>query len=218
MSKASDFFKVVSGGNPILSNIRMDLIECISVAIKDTGSTVVRDDQSNFWTRLTQQVKATALCQWITMVQDTSEQTIIDVSGESGVLTNVIGANVQQLGSVTTFRVTVDGKLYTYVTEPNESNPVNLVRHVLGYFPRQTQGINTAPAGALSGPYMSYGNWETMAVGMPLPSAAVEAGYGIPYDNSIKVTIQCSDAPQTASLGLRVGTVRFGQKFKEFLQ
>jgi hypothetical protein len=52
-------------------------------------------------------------------------------------------------------------------------------------------------------------------VGLTIPRQAMELGYGIPFENSIKVTVQLSAAPTAASLANRTGVMLSNYLYKQ---
>ncbi|MBL4622900.1 MAG: hypothetical protein JKY89_10920 [Immundisolibacteraceae bacterium] len=195
------------GGSGLLSKTRMDILEVVSSGVQIDSAGTTQPQNASFWSAITA-ASAKSLAadgSFITMVQNTTEQTIIDESGVEGVLTNVICPSTTNVGDFCTVRVTTDGTLRTFIT------PTSIIadgRGLVGFFKPYSRASNDGSgAGAGANHDLSW-NTSSNIVLLQLPREAVELGYGISYTDSIKVTIQVSASPSSASLGLRTGITR----------
>jgi len=117
---------------------------------------------------------------------DTTEQTVIDVSGQSGVLTNVVSPSLVSGGGTVTVRVTVDGSLKTFIATLVTSN--SSVMYLGG-----TAGWGGSTAAVNYGANQDFGYSLNPQFIMLNPAQAIEQGViGIPFKNSLKVTVQGS--------------------------
>ena len=132
----------------------------------------------------------------LTTTQDTTEQTIIDLSSQAGVLTHVICPELSASGEVTV-RITIDGKLTTITSF---TLAFSAKRFCMG-------GFITSDTTATAGDGAGYGSslddgYSTSAFTLMInPLQSVVQGLGIPYKESCKVTIQGSVAPEAGDTG-----------------
>lgn len=121
---------------------------------------------------------------------DTSEQTIVDISGQEGVLTHVL-TPAMAIAGVMTVRITKDGKVLTF-TSPSYAGAT---RFCVGHFPwvRADASVSVATAfyGARDG---GYGNTAATYATLSTPAQAILDFTGIKFKDSLKVTIQGSSA------------------------
>jgi len=126
---------------------------------------------------------------------DTTEQTIVDISGQSGILTHVLAPELDAAG-IMTVRVTIDG-IVTAFLSPSYS--VGNIRSCIGHFlwiqAETSTSIATAAAGARDGGYDNAGVRATLST----PPQAILDKIGMKFNSSLKVTVQGSTAIETVA-------------------
>jgi hypothetical protein len=128
----------------------------------------------------------------ITTSIGTTETTIIDVT-TSGLLTQVICPGTQSATTIFTVRITIDGTLHTFVSPTVSDNH----RFLLGHFPQFSPQIGTGSPGI--GGIADYGFTLTNHVMLPTPTQTLmNTNIGIPFDTSLKVTVQASESPDVS--------------------
>lgn len=119
---------------------------------------------------------------------DTTEQTILDVTGEAGVLTHIISPQVTVIGDMT-IRITIDGnpaKVFTDTLQVANSDVLTM-----GDF--QTFEASTSGVTAIT-QLGDIGYNTGQQASMTTAPQAIERKIGLPYTTSIKVTIQGSSS------------------------
>lgn len=136
-------------------------------------------------------------------VADTTEQTIIDVTGEAGVLTQVISPTISTANSDMIIKVTVDGVDKEFTGKLVTSGTDVLT---LGGF----RTWEAATASEANYGQQNDGGYNTGQLSALLtPPQAIELGMGIPYETSIKVTVQGSDNLTAGSATHKAVACRF---------
>lgn len=140
----------------------------------------------------------------ITTALDTTEQTIVDVVSGEGVLTQVMGPVMSSISDTATIRVTADGEVFTFVGAA-VSAAIN--RLLVGHFFQRT--LNAADIAITEGARLDYGyesHLLTIGLGLPTPQQTIAGtSIGIPFENSLKVTVQLSAAGSGVGQGPKAG-------------
>lgn len=133
---------------------------------------------------------------------DSTEQTIIDTgTGKSGVLTQVITPPMDTSG-IATIRVTIDGDVSVFTTPLVQT--LSSMVFCLGDFATWTPQGGTNSIGIGSGSNVGYGTTnpsaeQSAAMLTPVDSAMKGLPIGMPFEDSMKVTIQSSTAWSAAT-------------------
>jgi hypothetical protein len=123
----------------------------------------------------------------LSQAADTTEQTIVDLSG-SGVLTNVVSPPITAGGSTMTIRVTIDGTVTTFTDVLVTA--ASSVLMLGGYIHRAT---NTVEGTSYTG--LADAGYGAQTLTMLTPNQVIErGGIGMVFKASLKVTVQGSTA------------------------
>lgn len=159
------------------------------ISIKTETTSISRDDSPLFWSQLNlSQSDKGFETPVLTVIADTSEQEIVNVSGE-GVLTNVISPLPGSSG-VVTVRITIDGTVSTFVA--TTSSVSRLVLGPLYGSDGETGQTNGAGIGSAND-----AGFATSAKQLLLtPNQVISNlhGTGMKFTQSLKVTVQCDVA------------------------
>lgn len=169
----------------------------VNIALKSAASSSFLSNATGFWTAI--DVSHTPLgyeSVSLATATNTTEQEIIDLSGQGGVLTQILCPELSASGTVTV-RITIDG-VVTTITSPVLA--FSAKRFCLGGFiisgTTITSGDGVGDGGALDGGYDS-----APFTLMLTPIQSLKYNIGMPYKSSCKVTVQCSVAPESGDTG-----------------
>lgn len=208
MSKASDFFAAASvGGFKMTETIASNL------TLKETNSLTADDLSADFWNSITDTSNPTKgfRGQWISTLADTLEQDIIDDTGVEGVLTSVICPVFDTATTVATVRVEADGVIHTFTShQPIVGALANSFRFLVGAFMQWNPiTVGTNATGMGSGHDYGFGLASTslVSLGVMTPLQAIGEDFGIPFEDSIRVSIQMSEPRDTGTYQPRAGVL-----------
>lgn len=161
-----------------------------TILVKDGSASAVDSSVAGFWTAID---KVHTPYGWEsvskTTLADTTEQTIVDISGQAGVLTHVLGPGLSATG-ILTIRVTADGTLTTFISETlGAANRRFCIGHFPGWLATGSTSTHTGIGSRNDAGYsiVSQGAMITTAL-----QALKEALVGITFKTSLKVTVQGS--------------------------
>ena len=158
-----------------------------ALQLKTALTTVVADNVAAFFTALELDHSSkgweTAV---LSTVADTSEQTIVDVSGD-GVLTHVVSPVLSGAGTVTV-RVTAGTEVTTFVSENIDA----VSRFLVGHFPQWGGSPTATSSTGLGGSRDEGYNIDPPSL-MPTPTQTITGSkIGLVFRGGLKVTVQGS--------------------------
>ncbi len=186
------------GGGKVFLPLAETLIHNQAIALIDASGSLLASNASGFYTVIENPDSLEKGWQADTLVVagNTTEQTILDESGQGGVLTHILSPRLTTVGTHT-IRVTLDNEVYTFVSS---TDPSNAQRFCLGYFGHFSPGTSTSfPGGNNARSFGDLAEIGTRQYWLPNPVEALQFGIGMPFENSIKVTYQSSVNPQTGN-------------------
>lgn len=171
----------------LIDNLDLQLIT-FSGAIADTNSATFWDVMGN-----PDSIELGWQGDVLQQATDTNEQTVIDESGEGGVVANVVSSVMSGSGGKHTIRVTVDGILHTFISPLHTGG---LARFILGYIGQFSPGTTSSfPAGINARGFSDLAEQTGKKYWLPNPVECLQFGMGLPYEDSVKVTIQSESNP-----------------------
>lgn len=187
--KLNDF----AGGSGGGLTMPFSVIRQTSLTLKEDASSLPLANNSDFYSALefnNSQFGFDAATLQLAAVS--TEQEIVNLSGQSGVLTNVI-SGLDTTANDITIRVTADGELFTFTANPFTLFGVVVVGDVLTY--RGSNGVTQANVygnGFDSGFSVTPGDHAKLIL---TPVQVVMRGlHGIPFKDSLIVTTQSANA------------------------
>lgn len=127
----------------------------------------------------------------LTAAADTTEQTVVDITGSEGVLTHAMAPELAA-GGVSTIRVTIDGAVTTFTSEAFAGGNV---RFCAGHFPWVQATVSpTNNAGFYGSNDAGYEVSGTIRATISTPNQAILSLIGMKFTDSLKVTVQGSTA------------------------
>jgi len=172
-------------------------IRTANLYTKNGSSGIYASTDANFWATddyLHDYATAASVGAIFTSANDT--QVIVDISGESGILTHVVSPEVDVNNDIT-ITIERDGVATVYLAELT----VGSSRAVMGGCkPGMYASVSNAISdNSMFGSYNDYGFTTYSGTSMLLihPDQALYEGIGLPYENSLKVTIGATGAAAT---------------------
>lgn len=181
-----------SGGGKVLIMPRF-LANKATVFIKNSSITQT-SNASNFYnaieTDFTQAGFDTATLQ---PVANTLEQTVVDTgTGKSGVLTAFLSSLASAPNSVMTVRVTMDGKLTTFVGTLKDASSYLMCLGDFSPWLAATGSQNVGDSSLNDGGFMAPQS-RNISMNTPLNTLAKGMLVGMVFKDSMKITIQCDN-------------------------
>lgn len=122
---------------------------------------------------------------------DTTKQEVINLSGQSGVLINVVTPRISVGGATVTVEIIADGDITTIVIPlATADDTVGLIGDRLHLAPQSSTAPNTYGGGQDPGWFAS----GPSVIMLTPPQVIERALHGIPYNNTLVVSVQGSSA------------------------
>lgn len=161
------------------------------IALQSSGSVQLATSTA-FWTAISlSKTLAGYETDRLTGALDTTEQTIVDINGGDGVLTQIISPHITS--GTLTIRVTTDGNLETFTVAIGATAARVCMGDILFIKPSNTLA-NSSGQGSASDTGFDDPTSTSRTILYSTPTWAVAKKIGIPFKESLKVTIQSSVA------------------------
>lgn len=161
------------------------------IALQSNGS-AVKADSLAFWTAVSlSKTLAGYETDRLTGALDTTEQTIVDISGGGGILTQIISPRITS--GTLTIRVTTDGNLETFTVVIGATTARVCMGDIV-FIKTSSTLANSSGQGSTSDTGFDDPTSTSRTILYSTPTWAVAKKIGMPFEESLKVTIQSSVA------------------------
>jgi len=204
-----------SGGDTVNRIMPSYISDIAGLSLKDGSGNIRLSNTTTFYTAVNRifddLIFDTAS---LTQVADTNEQTIVDISGQEGILTQVKSCPITAGGNTITIRVTADGVVYEFSEVlTNGANDILC----LGDFSTLIAGTSVAHNFGQVGSFGYQTPASSRSLTMLSPRESMErGGVGIPFKESLKVTIQGSSNLVVGSTSNQCAVCWYKTKPQEF--